>query len=79
MPWDASAPIYKGGGEEAASLEGRAKGGVLRGRLVLVGFPFPSNGGGKGGRRVVGEGKGGRTPSPCPIQTPLGGVGVKIG
>ena len=52
------APVYKGGEEEAAGLDGARQGVVLLGLLVLVGFAppsFPSHGGGKGEGEGVGE------------------------
>ena len=65
------APVYKGGGEEAAGPRGRAMGGNRIGLQVLFG-PFLSYGGGKRKGEGRGEGKGG-APPPLPIWTHLGG------
>ena len=41
------APVYKGGGEEAAGLGGAPKRGVQLGLPILVGLPFLFRRGGK--------------------------------
>ena len=66
------APVYKGGGEEAAGLEGGAMGGNRIGLQVLFG-PLPFLRRGKGEGRGKRRRKGGRAPPLVQFGLPMGG------